>query len=332
MSEDAAPPEPAAELPPLPKLDPMVVAAVVYSTQRLASQQGATLQLPSGDTLEALYAFWTEASALLGEDLPLRVAMEMPVGAFGLASYGLVSTSNLGEALELLQRDYLARMVPGLRLRVVPVDRDHVEIRIDSDVDSALMPLLEEIVLGVIFRHLTLLTMPATIHSVMLRRAAPAISTASWRTFFSALPRFGQRHTGLRLARTDLSIGLRTASPELQKLVRAAEGAGAEESLAGRVRTYLRTHLREALDAEVVAVAHGLTARTLQRRLQGEQTSLRDLAAAVRIEVAREMLERTESAIAEIAVAVGFAQPASFSRAFLAATGETPQEYRKRHE
>ena len=51
----------------------------------------------------------------------------------------------------------------------------------------------------------------------------------------------------------------------------------------------------------------------------------------VRITVAREMLEHSDTTIAAIATAVGFSQASSFSRAFVAAVSETPQAYRKRH-
>jgi AraC-like DNA-binding protein len=61
-----------------------------------------------------------------------------------------------------------------------------------------------------------------------------------------------------------------------------------------------------------------------------EGTSLRELATAVRIEVGCDMLEHGDATISEITQSLGFAQPASFTRAFVAATSETPQAYRKR--
>jgi AraC-like DNA-binding protein len=210
-------------------------------------------------------------------------------------------------------------------LRVVPVTREHVEVRLHGDADATLMPLIEELGLSVIQHHLTLLARPAPVIGVDLRRPAPA-STAAWQAFFGVVPRFAHSASALRIAAASLDIELRTASPELQTIVHGASGG----STAAQVRAYVRAHLRDPLDADTVARALDLTARTLQRKLQAEHTSLREVTAAVRIEVARELLATTDRTVADISDAVGFAQPASFTRAFAAATGEPPADYRKR--
>jgi len=86
-----------------------------------------------------------------------------------------------------------------------------------------------------------------------------------------------------------------------------------------------------AIDPGVIARAVGVTPRTLQRKLKSEDTSLRALITAVRIDVAREMLEHTEIPISDVSIAIGFTR-AAFSRAFAMVTGASPLEYRKRHQ
>lgn len=310
-------------------LDPMVVAAVRMSVERELARRGQSVAAPASPELSALYAYWREAAAIAGEDIALLVAGELPVGALGLTSYSLISQPTLADALAALGDTMLGRLVPGMTLRVVPLP-NCVEVRIRSDGDAAMMSLLEEIVLAVIHRHLALLTTPATVQAVSLRRPAPG-SAAPWRMFFGIAPRFAQRSTVLRLGAHDLELGLRTASPELQTIVQAAHALGAADAtIASRVRTYLRAHIRDEVDATKIAAALAMPARTLQRKLQVEQTSLRELSTRVRIEIATEMLADDDATIAEIGDRVGYAQPASFTRAFVAATGETPQDYRKR--
>jgi AraC-like DNA-binding protein len=312
------------------QLDPIVTAATMFSVDRMVAQKGAAIPRPAANDLVSLGQYWMAAMAVVGEDLPLKVAADLPIGAFGLASYGMVSAPTLAGALDALSNTYLDRMIPGMTLRVLPISRDEVDVRMHCDDDAALMPLLEEIGLAVIHHHLSLLAQPATILGVNLRRSAPQDSSP-WKTYFGVTPRFAQRYSTLRLAAASLGIGLRTASPELHTIVKVADAAASvDNSITGQVRAYVRTHLLEDLDAATIAQALEMTARTLQRKLQAENTSLREIAAGVRIDVARELLEHSERTIAEISEAVGFAQPASFTRAFAAATGATPADYRKR--
>ncbi|MDX2090478.1 MAG: AraC family transcriptional regulator ligand-binding domain-containing protein [Kofleriaceae bacterium] len=312
------------------QLDPIVTAATMFSVDRMVAQKGAAIPRPAANDLASLGQYWMAAMAVVGEDLPLKVAADLPIGAFGLASYGLVSAPTLAGALDALSNTWLDRMIPGMTLRVLPVSRDEVDVRMHCDDESGLMALVEEIGLAVIHHHLSLLASPATVLGVNLRRPAPE-SAAPWKAYFGVTPRFAQRYSTLRLSAASLGIALRTASPELHTIVRDANAAAsADDSASGQVRAYVRAHILEDLDAATIAQGLEMTARTLQRKLQVEHTSLREIAASVRIEVARELLEHSDRTIAEISEAVGFAQPASFTRAFVAATNETPADYRKR--
>lgn len=309
--------------------DPEVVRAVVFSIRRCLERKGATVVDPVGNQLDALAEYWARATAQLGEDIALQVATEIPIGAFGLVSYGTLSAATLGEAIDVVG-SYLGRIVPGLTLRVVQAPNAQVEVHVRGDGPPAFMPLLEEILLARFHMYATILVTPPTVHAVALRRPAPA-NAKPWHVYFGIAPRFAQRHSLLRLAASDMQIGLRTANAALQATVREAAQKPTDSSTAARVRDYIRTHVRDAIDPDAVARALDLSPRTLQRHLQGENTSLRDLAADVRIAVAKEMLAHTEASIAEIATAVGFSRATSFTRAFTAATNETPQAFRKRH-
>ncbi len=308
----------------------MLVTAVMFSVDRALSLHGASVPRPANHELATLADFWNAASRITGDDLALRVAADLPVGALGLASYAMVSARTLGDALALLGDTYLGRLVPGLKLRVVPCPEAQVELRlVCEDGESSLMPLLEEVVLAVVHRHFSLLAMPAQTLAVRLRRPPPVASAELWRAFFGARPRFAQRYSALRIAASSLTSELRTANSELQQIVLSSDLA-TTESTSCRVRRHVRAHLRSAVDAGTIARALDMTSRTLQRRLQAEQTSLRAVVAGVRIEVACEMLGDGEASIADVARDVGFSGPASFSRAFLSAKGESPQAYRKR--
>ncbi len=96
-----------------------------------------------------------------------------------------------------------------------------------------------------------------------------------------------------------------------------------------------RAHIGHALpsgDVSLAAVAKamGLTARTLQRRLDERGTSHRQLVVDVRREVAEDLLTGSQLSLTEVAFVLGFSEVAPFHRAFRKWTGETPGAFRKR--
>jgi AraC-like DNA-binding protein len=98
--------------------------------------------------------------------------------------------------------------------------------------------------------------------------------------------------------------------------------------LGQRVRELLRTRGRKAATAEALAALLNLSSRTLHRQLQEEGVSLQALKDEVRHEQAAEQLRRTDRPIKQIALAVGFRNEKSFSRAFRAWAGVTPGAFR----
>jgi AraC-like DNA-binding protein len=74
----------------------------------------------------------------------------------------------------------------------------------------------------------------------------------------------------------------------------------------------------------------GMGARPLQRRLQQAGTSWRELLQKRRIEAAKRLLLESQRSVADIAIATGYAESASFIRSFKSETGLTPTRFRGR--
>jgi len=72
----------------------------------------------------------------------------------------------------------------------------------------------------------------------------------------------------------------------------------------------------------------GLSERTLQRRLQAEGTSFQGILEDARRSIALGYLADRRFAAYEVSFMLGYAEPATFFRAFKRWTGKTPQEYR----
>lgn len=99
--------------------------------------------------------------------------------------------------------------------------------------------------------------------------------------------------------------------------------------VSGQVRSLLlaRRH-RPLTESQVARILH-LSPRTLRRRLTEEDASYRKLLDEVRAQRAGELLTETELSIAEIAERLGFAECASFTRAFRRWTGSSPLRHRR---
>lgn len=84
---------------------------------------------------------------------------------------------------------------------------------------------------------------------------------------------------------------------------------------------------RPSLDG--IARRLGLSRRTLQRRLEAGGTCYADLQNRVMAGRARSLLAAGTFSIGRIACELGYADPAHFTRAFLAWTGVTPRQWRR---
>jgi AraC-like DNA-binding protein len=77
-----------------------------------------------------------------------------------------------------------------------------------------------------------------------------------------------------------------------------------------------------------LALEFGVPRRTLQRALHREGVTYREIVQDVRMRRAQRLLAATNAPLAEIALRVGYTDPANFHRAFLSQTNTTPGRYR----
>ncbi len=99
--------------------------------------------------------------------------------------------------------------------------------------------------------------------------------------------------------------------------------------LVPQVRQVLAAQPERAHNAQALAQALNVSARTLHRQLKEEGASLQQLKDEVRLERARDLLLRTARPVKQVAAAVGFRNEKSFARAFRQRVGMTPGEFRQ---
>jgi transcriptional regulator GlxA family with amidase domain len=98
-----------------------------------------------------------------------------------------------------------------------------------------------------------------------------------------------------------------------------------------RAESLLQTRCRENLTVEALADQVGMSPRTLARRFKAATGRLPGAyLQAVRIELAKAMLERDGKPIQSVSAEVGYEDAAFFRALFKRSTGMTPAEYRAR--
>jgi len=119
-------------------------------------------------------------------------------------------------------------------------------------------------------------------------------------------------------------LGHKRAGAVIGPLVDAAVGA---PPFTATVRNYLRTRSGEHR-LEEAARALGCSARSLQRRLDDEGTTFRELVDDARVSAAIPLLVDTDEKLGAIAARLGFSSLATFSRLVRRVTGRAPSAFR----
>jgi AraC-like DNA-binding protein len=145
---------------------------------------------------------------------------------------------------------------------------------------------------------------------------------------------FGCADSGFALARTLLDRPIATADARTVEAIRPLVDSQLQQhpnaaSLAHRVAIHVASALPRAADVREVARAMHMGGRTLQRQLEQEDTSFTRVLDEVRLERARQLLGDPALSVTDIAFRLGFADLATFSRAFKRWTGKPPGLWRR---
>ena len=150
--------------------------------------------------------------------------------------------------------------------------------------------------------------------------------------------RFDSSRTGLFLPNDLLSIrspfynaeiwsqSMRLLNHRLKEL-----GATDQRAFERHVRLLLRSHTPPLPSLEEMADQLHVSSRTLNRRLQQEGTSYRELRADLMNEWSKSYLLETDNSVESISAAMGYSDVANFRRAFRSRNGMSLRDFRQRH-
>lgn len=174
---------------------------------------------------------------------------------------------------------------------------------------------------------------PAAVH---LQRTTPAPELVDYYQQVFACPvLFSQPSNSLLLPREYLDIQLRQPDHSLLKTlelhaISQVSALGDIHSFTVQVKDIICMLLSKGITRkDMVAAQFNMSERTLQRRLQQEQSSYQKLLDEARLTLAQQYLTESKSGIDEIAILLGFSETRSFFRSFKAWTGQTPSSYRE---
>jgi AraC-like DNA-binding protein len=295
-----------------------------------------TNQNPNGRVpLTAYTALYRLTSERLNDEAFGLLSRPLRPGCFELLARNALSASQLGDAIERCA-NCLNALQDNLWLSLER-GSTHGELRIEV---RQPLPVGDA---GFVFAHEWLLRLlhglcawltahPLPFDEVNFPYPPPA-HAVDYELVFAPKVGFGGTTLVARLPPEFLSLPVRRDEAALREFLRAAPANitmlyRRERALAPRVRSVLRTNLRECPSLEDIARRLFISPRTLHRHLTAEGTSFRDVRDGLRHELAREWLTKTQRTVTQIASELGFADATAFYRAFAAWQGCGPREYR----
>ncbi|MEO8703375.1 MAG: AraC family transcriptional regulator ligand-binding domain-containing protein [Kofleriaceae bacterium] len=323
-----------------PVREPPESSALVPALLRLLASRGHTVALAGApaDAAERdelgvppaqIGELVATAAELLGEPfLALRLPAELPLRRYDVVELALRSSATLREGLQLATR-HAAVIHPHVELALVETGDDAIWTQRTPRHPRGIGRHLHEYGLAHVLHHARAGVGELAIRHVWFAHARPRTLAPLERWFGTGELGFGAPDSGFAFARERLDAPLAAGDPRLLATALAlVRPPPAVATLAPRVAALLRTTLADPR-ADAIAASLHMSARTLQRRLEAEGTTFSEVVDRTREAVARELLLEPALALGEIAYRVGFADLATFSRAFKRWTGKPPGLFRR---
>jgi len=273
------------------------------------------------------------AMRLTGEPaLGYHFGLQTKLSAHGFLGYAVMTSATLGDALMLTEKFFSTRS-GALELRFF-TENDTAVVQIDSTVDIKLpfaFP-FESLLVGLCHAGAYITGENSMDAEIWIDFPEPAYYAACAHLLPCPI-RYGKSENQLRfpaiLLKQPLLMADVTASQLAREQCERELAALSSQPLVSRVRALLGEDLAAMPDLESVAQRCCMSARSLKRKLAEHGVSFSELAADMRRDEAFVLLAEGRLSVEQIAGRLGYRDPANFTRAFKAWTGETPRQYRE---
>ncbi len=309
-----------------------------YETERFfraASFDEALLQDPeariSGRELERLILCAAEYAG--DEFFGLHQGELAEIADMGILGYVMMHSGKVAEALAAYQR-YNVILVSGFNLEWVERGDDVIIRLYTSNRAERMSRHCIEDMASSLYRLIGRLSnRRITLDEVQFMHEAPS-STQPYESVFGRTPRFGTEDNFLRMNKEVLNYPVLYADPKLLSIFEKLAEETKERLIQGNAfSNQVFQWMMKCMPAyfptlQQTADYFNMSTRTLQNKLNDEQTSYNLLSARVRKELAFSYLEIKAYSIGEIAYLLHFSEPSAFQNAFKKWTGVSPGQYR----
>jgi AraC-like DNA-binding protein len=260
---------------------------------------------------------------------------KLPWGSYGMLARASISSPNLGVALKRWCRHH-ALIADDISLRL-SISGDTAAITVEEKAPGH-FDSVGEFGLVHVLRNIHGLACWYVDSRIPLQGArfpfdAPAHVEAYALMFPGPGLQFKAAQAEIRFDARYLALPLRRDEKALQQMLQRALPLTVlqyrrDRLLVEQVRQALDSHPMQTHSAQGVATLLHMSERTLHRQLKEEGASLQQLKDQVRFEQAKNLLNRTDSPLKQVAAAAGFKNEKSFIRAFRSWAGTSPMEFR----
>ncbi|MCP8466529.1 AraC family transcriptional regulator [Pseudomonas sp. ZM23] len=307
---------------------------LVGSAIAVADLQSRTLRIQAWQELAVIR---NVLQRIGGPGLGLAAGQRYHLTSLGHLGFTMLASRTLQEAFETFGR------FQSLALTLCPVSSEAEPRGVWLIYDDTVLPedarpfVVERGIAGCLQLSRELLQRPVRPLAIELKATAPD-GVEAFRELFAQVPRFAAPRNAMLFATDDLlaalpqaHISARDSGEQLcEQLCNELSLTLAATPTARLVQQLLLREPASLLGASTVAGRLGLSERTLQRRLAEEGQSMQALNDGIRQRLAERLLRESRMDLHEVAQCLGYAEAASFSRAFQRWTGQSPGRW-KRH-
>jgi len=265
-------------------------------------------------------------------ELGIKFGARLDLTSHGILGYALMSSHTVEQALQRLVR-YIGLAAPPIHFeQMMQGSRCLLVCRAEPE----LVPqqfYIDAVLMSVIVSAHTLLGARVAREAELWLTGPKPAHAKRYEAVSGVSVSFDRPHNAVTMPRRYLEAPVLSAEPAMAELCRRQcekllANMRDRRGLAGRIREQLLRAPGRFPDIERIARQYLMSERTLRRRLTDEGTSYRTLLDEVRLELARTYLTSTGLPVAEIAVLLGYDDPANFRRAFKRMQRQSPAEYR----
>lgn len=283
--------------------------------------------------VDRLFKLWSSLKSLDDDLIGIEVGLRWNVTTFHALGFAWLASNSLKEAMlrfsryvKLVNNSMYAEFEPfGSNYRFIVSSSESNEHRhfFGAEAGSAAILKMCRMLCGEQFT-------PLELH---LMRPSSA-GTSRLETLYRIPIHYSSDQSYMVISRSDAESSIPSGNSELARI----NDQVAEKNLnllnksdvSAQVRQSIIEHLPSGrTDEQSVADDLHMSMRTLQRKLRDDGQSFSKVVAEVRESLAMHYIDESHLSLTEIGYLLGFAEQASFTRAFKRWTGKSPSQYRK---